>query len=76
MEQITMFLWLITIAGVICCLFGLLFLASPHAVHKLNQGISRSILSVDTTFVKYNRYTGVSFLAIGTVLLYIVIRIL
>jgi len=76
MNEITLFLWLVAIAGGVCCLFGVLFVVNPQVIHKANQAISFSILSFDATFMKYNRYTGLSFLAIGIVLLYFIIRIL
>lgn len=76
MEEMTLFLWVVGIAGVICCLSGSIFLASPHMIHKINQGISRSIISLDETFMKYNRYAGLSFLVVGIVLIYFILRIL
>lgn len=74
MDQATMFLWIITAAGVMCSIFGVLFLLSPQMVHRLNQGISRRIMSFDTTFVKYSTYSGILFLAIGAFLLYMTIQ--
>lgn len=73
MEQGTMLLGLTIAAGVMSSLFGLLFLVTPEVVHRLNQGISRSILTFDTILVKYNRVTGVLFLAVGVFLLYMTI---
>jgi len=74
MDQATMLLWLTMAGGVVCFLFGLLFLVTPQMVHKLNQGISRSILTLDTTFEKHNRFAGALFLVVGVFLLYMTIQ--
>jgi hypothetical protein len=42
----------------------------------MNMGNSRPIISLDSTFVKYHYYTGVSFLVIGVALLYIILRVI
>ena len=75
MDELTIFLWVIGIAGVMCSIFGALLLVNPQVVHKLNQGISRSILSFDKIFFEYNRHAGISLLVIGIALLYMIIRI-
>jgi len=76
MDQFAIFFWVVIIAGFLCSLFGVLLVASPKAVHKLNAGISRSIISFDASILKYSRYAGVSFLVVGIALLYMIFRIL
>ena len=75
MEQTSLFLWLALAAGGFSYLFGVLFLLNPQVVHKLNQGISCSLLSFDTTLMKHNRVTGAALLIAGCFLLYMGIRL-
>ena len=75
MDQTTMYLWFMMAGGVICSVFGLMFLGSPQVVHKLNMWISRSVVSFDGTIVKHNRFSGLLFLAVGIFLLYMRIQV-
>jgi len=75
MEQLALFFGVIGTSGILCSLFGILLLTSPQAIHKLNERITRSILSFDSIFLKYNRYAGISFLVTGAALLYMIIRV-
>ena len=76
MDQVTMALWLAMVAAVALCFFGVFFLVNPTAGHKMNMGITQSIASFDSTFLKHHYYAGASFLVVGVVLLYIILRVL
>lgn len=74
MEQTSLFLWLALAGGGLSYLFGVLFLLNPQVVHKLNQGISFSLMSFDTALMKHNRITGAALLIAGCFILYMAIR--
>ncbi len=76
MDQVMMVFLLIMVGATALCCFGVLFIVNPTAVHKMNMGNSRPIVSLDSTFVKHHYSTGVSFLVIGVALLYIILRVL
>ena len=75
MDQATMYLWFMMAGGVMCSLFGVMFLGSPQAVHKLNMWISRSLVNFDGAIVKHNRWSGLLFLAVGIFILYMTIQV-
>jgi len=76
MDQVTMALWFAMVAAGALCLFGVLFLVNPTAVHKMNMAINHSIASFDSTFVKHHYYAGASFLVVGVALLYNILSVL
>lgn len=75
MEELIVFRTLVLSGAIACLLFGLLFLLTPEFVHRLSQGVNRSILTLDTVLVRHHRLTGGFLLLIGIPLLYFVLLV-
>ncbi len=73
MEQLTLFRILVVSGAIGCTLFGLLYLFTPAFVHKLSEGINRSVLTLDTVLGRQPRLTGGFLLLVGIPLLYMVL---
>jgi len=74
MDETRMFIWIMLAGGVTSSVFGLMFLAIPQVVRKLNAWIGRSVASIDGVVVKHNMFSGFMFLAVGIFLLYMTMQ--
>ena len=51
--------------SVTCVVFGLLCLAAPRSVHRLNTALNRSVTSLNDVLMRYPRLLGVALLAVS-----------
>jgi uncharacterized protein YjeT (DUF2065 family) len=73
MELFDSVLRLVMAGGALCILFGVVMMLTPQVIHKMNAGINQTIVSLDETFLKYNWISGITFLVLGLILVYVTI---
>lgn len=70
METLSALTFFLGVGGLAVCCSGFLFLVSPQTISRASQNMAKSIVSLDTFFLRHRPISGLFLLAAGMLMLY------